>query len=82
MIDKLTKYAQHFVKLELMKARLEEFKNESESREVDFIVKTQLGSFHELYLQQINLEKDRSVKFPKDELGEPKDNLWFALCCL
>jgi len=82
MIDKLTKYAQHFVKLELMKARLEVFQNESANRGVEFIVKTSTGKYHELYLQTINLEKDRSVKIPKQELGEPKDNLWIALVLL
>jgi len=78
-VDKLTKYAQHFTKLELMKARLEVFQNESGREGVDFIVKTSLGKFHELYLQTVNLEKDRSVKISKSVLGEPKDNLWIAL---
>ena len=35
--------------------------------------------YHELYLQTINLEKDRSVKIIKQEIGEPKDTLWIAL---
>lgn len=81
-MDKLTKYAQHFVKLELMKARLEVFQNESANKGVEFIVKTSTGKYHELYLQTINLEKDRSVKIPKQELGEPKDTLWVALVLL
>lgn len=75
----LHKYAQHFTKLELMKARLEVFQNESGREGVDFIVKTNSGNYHELYLQPINLEKDRSVKISKSVLGEPKDNLWIAL---
>ncbi|MEM6736882.1 MAG: hypothetical protein AAF620_12530 [Bacteroidota bacterium] len=62
-----------------MKARLEVFASESESRGVDFIIKTQSGKYHELYLQPINLEKDRSVKIQKEDLGELKDNLWIAL---
>lgn len=78
-MDKLTKYAQHFTKLELMKARLEVFQNESGREGVDFIVKTNSGNYHEIYLQPINLEKDRSVKISKSVLGEPKDNLWVAL---
>lgn len=32
-----------------------------------------------MYLQTVNLEKDRSVKKSKSVLGEPKDNLWIAL---
>ncbi len=75
----LRKYAQHFTKLELMKARLEVFQNESGPEGVDFIIKTSAGNYHELYLQTVNLEKDRSVKISKSVLGEPKDNLWIAL---
>lgn len=81
-MHKLIKYAQHFTKLEV-------FQNESaclpdrQGREwVDFIVKTNSGNYHELYLQPINLENDRSVKIPKQDLGEPKDNLWIALVLL
>lgn len=79
ILNKLYKYAQHFTKLELMKARLEVFQNESGRGGVDFIVKTNTGKYHELHLQPINLEKERSVKIPKQELGEPKGNLWVAL---
>lgn len=73
------KYAQHFTKFELMKAQLEVFQNESGREGVDFIIKTNTANYHELYLQTVNLEKDRSVKISKSVLGEPKDNLWIAL---
>ena len=75
----LYKYAQHFTKLELMSTRLDVFQNESGREGVDFMVKTKSGNYHELYLQPINLEKDRSVKITKSVLGEPKNNLWIAL---
>ncbi len=78
----LRKYAQHFTKLELMKARLEVFQNESGREEVDFIIKTNTGNYHELFLQPINLETERSVKILKSVLGEPNDNLWIALVLL
>lgn len=78
-MDKLFKYAQHFTKLELMKARIEVYQNESGREGVDFIVKTNTGNYHELYLQPINLETERSVKISKSVLGKPKDNLWVAL---
>jgi hypothetical protein len=61
-----------------MKARLEVFQNESCSRGVDYIVKAGTN-YHELYLQVINLEKDRGVKILKQDLGEPKENLWVAV---
>jgi len=93
-MNKLTQYAQHFAKLELMKASLDKlgtgslevFENESaclsgrQGREgVDFILKTNTGNYHELYLQPINLETERSVKISKSVLGEPKYNLYVAL---
>lgn len=78
-MNKLYKYSQHFTKLELMKARLEVFQNESGREGVDFIIKTNAGNYHELFLQPINLETERSVKISKSDLGEPKDNLWVAL---
>jgi len=62
-----------------MKARLEVFQNESGREGVVFIIKTNAGNYHEVYLQPINLEKERSVKISKSALGEPKDNLWVAL---
>ena len=62
-----------------MKVRLEVFQNESGREGVDFIIKTNSGKYHEIYLQPINLEKDRSVKISKSVLGEPRDNLWVAL---
>ncbi|MEM6736112.1 MAG: hypothetical protein AAF620_08595 [Bacteroidota bacterium] len=80
----LRKQVEQFVKQELMKAGLEVFASESESlpsrsygqvnRGVDFIVKTPSGKYHELFLQPINLDFTRSVKIPKGDLGEPKDN--------
>ena len=78
-MNKLTKYAYHFTILELMKARLEVFQNESGREGVDFIIKTNTGNCHELNLQPINLETERSVEITKSVLGEPKDNLWIAL---
>ncbi|MCD4833278.1 MAG: hypothetical protein K8R31_05745 [Bacteroidales bacterium] len=62
-----------------MKARLEVFQNESANKGVEFIVKASIGEYNELYLQTINLEKERSVKIIKQEIGEPKDTLWVAL---
>lgn len=78
-MNKRPKYAEHFMKAEFMKAKLEVFQNKSGREGVDFIIKTDNGNTHELYLQPINLETERSVKISKSVLGEPKDNLWVAL---
>ena len=48
----------------------------------DFVIKGKSGAYHELYLQPINLETERSVKILKQDLGELKDNLWIALVVL
>lgn len=81
-MDKIYKYAQHFAKLEFMKAHLEVLQNESANKGIEFIVKNKLGNYHEIYLQPINLEKDRGVKIPKEDLGELKESLWIALVLL
>ena len=64
---------------EFMKAKQEVFQKESGREGVDFIIKTKSGNYHELFLQPINLETERSVKITKTVLGEPKENLWVAL---
>lgn len=81
-MDKIYKYAQHFVKLEFMKVRIEVFQNESANKGIEFIIKSKPGNYHEIYLQPINLEKDRSVKILKQDLGELNDSLWIALVLL
>ncbi|TRX51278.1 hypothetical protein FNH22_24390 [Fulvivirga sp. M361] len=75
----IRKPVKQFVEQELTKASLEVFSSERESRGVDFIAKTPSRKYHELFLQPINLDFTRSVKIPKGDLGEPKDNLWIAL---
>ena len=78
-LNKLYKYAQHFTKLELLRAKLDVFQNESGREGVDFIITTKSGNYHELFLQTLELDKQRSIKIPKLQLGELKDNLWIAL---
>lgn len=81
MMDKIYKYAQHYVKLELMKARLDIFENEGGSRGVDFIIKSKSGKYYEISLQTLNLETvDRSIKIPQIEWDyKLPDNLLIAL---
>lgn len=80
-MNKLTKYASHYVKLDLMKARLEFFSNDSGTKGVDLIIKTKQGSYHEISIQALNLEgSERSIKIPKSNWDyELRDNLWVAL---
>ncbi len=85
--------ARQFVKQELLKAELEvlsrdrdstsramEPESESEPKKgSDLVVKTRFGRYHEIFVQPINLDKERNVKIPKEVLGELKSNLWVAL---
>ncbi|MBL4592796.1 MAG: hypothetical protein JKX68_03150 [Flavobacteriales bacterium] len=61
-----------------MKVGIEVFQNESGREGLDFIIKTGKGNFHELYLQSLNFEKEGSIRISKEDLKEPKDNLWIA----
>ncbi len=79
-METIIKYAEYLVKLEFMKARYEVFVNDSGSRGVDFIIKAKSGKYHEVSLQALNLEKDRSIKIPKSIWnGEMRENRWIAL---
>ena len=68
-----------FLNNELSKENLEFSQNKNGREGVDYSIKTKTGNFHEIYLQPINLNKERNVKIPKQDLGEPKDSLWVAL---
>ncbi len=78
-MNQLNKYAQHFIKQEFTRYSLEFSQNKSGREGVDFILETNTGNQHEIYLQPINLNKERSVKILKQDLGEPKDTFWVAL---
>lgn len=80
-MKKLTNYANHFLKLEIMKHRLEVFQNESGSRGVDYIIKTKTNKYHDVSLKVLNLETtERSVKIPKSAWDyELPSNMWVAL---
>ncbi len=68
-----------FIISELNKAQIPISQKENGREDVDFIIKTNTGNLRKIYLEPINLNKERSVKILKQDLGEPKDNLWVAL---
>jgi hypothetical protein len=78
-MNRLNKYAEHFIKIELIKANIEVFQNESGREGVNFIIKTKKENYHELYLQSINLEKESNIKILKENLKEPNKTKWIAL---
>ena len=71
-----------YIKQELTNSGFELIPKENGREGVDFIVKTDNGNTHELYLQALELDKQREIKINKQQLGEPKDNLWIALVLL
>ncbi len=78
-MNRLHKYAEHYFKLEFIKANIEVFQNESGREAVNFIIKTNKGNYHEIYLQSLNLEKESSIKILKENLKHPNENIWIAL---
>jgi hypothetical protein len=68
-----------YIKQELSNSGFELTQKENGREGIDFIVKTDNGNTHELYLQALELDKQREIKINKQQLGEPKDNLWIAL---
>lgn len=71
--------AQEFVKYSLIKGNLEVFQKEGWNKDFQFTFKTSTGKEHDISVQSVNLDKDRSLKIPKSELPELSDNLWIAL---
>jgi hypothetical protein len=78
-MNRLNKYAEHFIKLEFMKANIEVFQNESGREGVNFIIKTNEGNYHELFLHSFELEKETNIRVSKDRFNEAKGNIWLAL---
>jgi hypothetical protein len=78
-MNKLNKYAEHFIKIELMKSNIEVFQNESGGAGMNFIIKTKKGSYHELFLHAFELEKETNISVSKDKFNEAKGNTWLAL---
>jgi len=77
-MGELSKNFQCFLEQVFINSNLEFTQNKSGREGVDYIIKTTTGNLNEVYLQPINLNKERSVKILKQELGEPKENLWVA----
>jgi hypothetical protein len=72
----------NYINKELTQIGFNPIQKENGREGVDFIITTNNGNTHELYLQSLELGQQRSVKIPKQRLGELKDNLWIALVLL
>jgi len=47
--------------------------------ERELIIQSQKGNEYRILIQEINLNKERSIKIQKEDLGEPNANLWVCL---
>ena len=74
--------ALNFMKSELKKAQIEVSEKESGREAVDFILKANNGNSYQLFFQSINFGIERSIKIPKQDLGELNENLLFGLVLL
>jgi hypothetical protein len=74
----LNKYAQLFLKMELMKMNIEVFQNESEKSTVGFIAKSPSGTHHEMHIEALAIDKEHRINISKAIL-QPKNNFWIAV---
>jgi len=74
--------ALNFMKSELKKAQIEVSEKESGREAVDFILKANNGNSYQLFFQSINFGIERSIKIPKQDLGELNENLLIGLVLL
>ena len=63
-MNTLNKNSLEFIKSELKKSQIEVVPKENGREGVNSIIKTKTGNLHEVYLQPINLTKERSVNLP------------------
>jgi len=81
-MNTVTENALKFMKSELEKAQIEVSYKESGREGVEFIIKADNGNSNQLFFQSINFGVERSIKIPKQDLGELKDNLLIGLVLL
>ncbi|MGD1947075.1 MAG: hypothetical protein ACFB0A_12645 [Croceivirga sp.] len=71
--------AESVLKSEMTNAGLEITPKENSREGVGFLVKSPTEKQYELFLQPADLIALQSVKIPKEQLGEPRGELWIAL---
>lgn len=71
-----------FMKSELLKAQIKVLEKESGREVVDFVIKSKSGKQYQLVFKSIDYGTERSIKIPKQDLGELKENLLIGLILL
>jgi len=81
-MNTVNKNALEFMKSELKKAQIKVSQKGSGREGVDFIIKANNGNSYQLFFKSINADTERSIKIPKQDLGELNDNLLIGLVLL
>lgn len=81
-MDTVNEIELEFLNAEFNKAQIEISQQESGREAVDFIIESKNGKQYLLFFQFIAFETARSVKIPKQDLGELNDNLLIDLVLL
>jgi len=74
--------ALNFMKSELEKAQIKVSNDESGREAVDFIIEYKSGKQYQLFFKSIDFGTERSIKIPKQNLGELNENLLIGLVLL
>ncbi|QRM90337.1 hypothetical protein FG167_14195 [Lacinutrix sp. WUR7] len=67
---------------ELEKVQIKVTVNESGREAVDFVIESKSGKQYQLLFKSIDFGIERSIKIPKQDLGELKENLLIGLVLL
>ncbi|WP_152971477.1 hypothetical protein [Lacinutrix algicola] len=70
------------MKSELLKAQIKVSDNESGREAVGFKIESKNGRQYQLFYKSIDFGTERSIKVPKQDLGELKENLLIGLVLL
>ena len=71
-----------FMKSELEKAQIKVSNNESGREAVKFIIEPKNSKQYQLVFKSIDFGTERSIKIPKQDLGELRENLFIGLVLL
>lgn len=72
----------NFLKYKLQKIVFEILKTTKTDRVEVLQIQTPQGNTHNLFIQELDLQKERSTKILKADLGELNSNFWIALVLL
>ena len=81
-MNTLNETALKFMKSELNKAQIKVSNDESGREAVDYIIEPKNSKQYQLFFKSIDFGTERSIKIPKQDLGELKENIFIGLVLL